>query len=147
MKYTILIALFLVSLTANAQSDTVAYWFSRQLFERDSARWDGFMAAKKTLSGIMFQQKTLLPEKPKRFTDWVVVYRAVTCESAITVQPLTIEEVKSNISFPKESGIYKSLAGLCDVWYLMALKDGKQPNEAAIESLNKLSEKLYQLGN
>jgi len=67
MKCTILIALFLVSLTANAQSDTVAYWFSHQLFEQDSARLDGFMSAKKNAFRYYVSAKNTPSRKAKTF--------------------------------------------------------------------------------
>lgn len=59
--------------------------------------------------------------------------------------PLTIEAVKSLVSFPKQSEIYRSLTGLCDLWYDMARHEGKTDEQAAEIALVKLGEKVGEM--
>lgn len=69
-------------------------------------------------------------------------------ESGVTPTPktpLTIDAVKALISFPKQSEIYKSLTGLCDVWYDMARQEGKTVEQAAEIALVKLGEKVGEM--
>ena len=109
MKYILISYFALISIAASAQSDTVAYWFSKQMYERDSARWrtDNPQWQPQQVDVIVdlegdnieisfknFQVKTVLPEIPlNRFNDWVQVYQTVTCEYRLsTPNPYTITE-------------------------------------------------------
>lgn len=58
---------------------------------------------------------------------------------------LTIERVKECIAFPKESGIYVSLSGMCDCWYGIAKNEGKTDEQAATIALDKLGAKMLEL--
>jgi hypothetical protein len=67
-------------------------------------------------------------------------------EDAKKIDPnnLTIENVKACIAF-EDTGIKKSLIGLCDCWYQIALGNGKSTHEAAKEALDNLSQKIIQM--
>lgn len=58
---------------------------------------------------------------------------------------LTIENVKACIGFQKESEVYRSLSGLCDVWYSVAKQQGKTDEQAAEAALLSLGEKVKEL--
>lgn len=58
---------------------------------------------------------------------------------------LTLESVLDNITFPKESGIYKSLKGLVHCWYAIALEENCSEEEAAMVALIKLGDQLDEM--
>lgn len=72
-----------------------------------------------------------------------IVY--VSGEGTIAYPKLTLEGVLDNISFPKESGIYKSLSGLVHCWYGIALEENCSQEEAAMVALEKLVGKLDEM--
>ncbi len=60
-------------------------------------------------------------------------------------ETLTLDHVIDIISFPKDGGIYKSLKGLCEVWYGIALEENCTEQEAAIVALEKLGDKIDEM--
>ena len=55
---------------------------------------------------------------------------------------LTLDIVKGCIGFDPNSGLYKSLIQLVDIWYLIAKKDGKSEDDSIWYAFDKLSEKM-----
>ena len=58
----------------------------------------------------------------------------------MSYEPLTIERVKDCNAM--QEPIKTTLNNLCDVWYEMALQDGRTEPEAAEIALDKLTEKI-----
>lgn len=59
---------------------------------------------------------------------------------------LTIDKVKSTLAFESFPEIQRNFESLCDCWYQIALKSGKTEEEAALEAMDNLSNKLNEFG-
>ena len=58
---------------------------------------------------------------------------------------LTLDHVKSCIGFPKESGIGKSLLGMVECWYRIALSEGKSEEEAVKVAFDNLAAQMLSM--
>lgn len=88
-----------------------------------------------------------LPNWAKNYKCQIVKYESkeISFDDLPQAEPLSLQDVKNCISFPKESGLYKSLSGLCDVWFLQAKKNGASDLESVKITLDKLGEKILSL--
>ncbi len=76
--------------------------------------------------------------------DYASPYYFGTAIDTLAKKKITLEGVKSCISFPKTSGIYMSLSGMVDCWYAIAKGEGKTDEQAALDALDKLGKKIIE---
>ena len=65
----------------------------------------------------------------------------------LTAEKMSLQDVKNVIAFPHDNGIGRSLVGLVDIWYAIAIRDGETHENAILICLGKLGEKLNELSN
>ena len=62
-------------------------------------------------------------------------------------QNLTLDNVKACIGFDENSGLHRSLSGLCDCWNDIEKANGATDDQAARVALDKLGEKITEMDN
>ena len=85
------------------------------------------------------QNKTIAGQHP---VTHVGLMEPILTTKDIAPPPLTIEDVKNCIAFPKGEWLHTTLCKMVDVWYAIEKKSGRTDEQAALIALDKLGEQL-----